>query len=239
MTISPLAHGGEDRPQIPALVGEPVVIARRMLRIRHPHEHSGIDESCQAVPQNIARDPEPSLEVLEARDPQERVPDRPACSTTPRPPRGTAPPSSPYRRSSCVPRSKNSGLHHKTQSPRMRLVMQRSERVPQSGLTSELPPKRRVLRHGPRGVHGLLGPVDRERGFPGARASVLPRLEGGPGVGDHRLQHRVRVSARDRRPHRRQAREQAGLLRRPDRVHVRIGTVRASHRLSGFSSLDG
>jgi len=75
MTVSPLSHGGEDGPEIPPLVGEPVVVARRVLGIRDPGQHALLDQPPEALLQDVAGDPEPTLEVVEATDPQEGVPD--------------------------------------------------------------------------------------------------------------------------------------------------------------------
>ena len=83
-------------------------------------------------------------------------------------------------------------------------------------------------------VHGLARPLDRQRGLPGARALLPPRLAGHAGLGDHRLQHRVRVAAGHRRPHGRPARAAAALLRRARRVQPRFGAVRRWRRRSSL-----
>ena len=56
--------------------------------------------------------------------------------------------------------------------------------------------------------------------FPALEHSFPHDSPGHPGLGDHRLQHRVRLSARHRRPHRRPARSPAGVLRRAGRLHA-------------------
>ena len=49
-------------------------------------------------------------------------------------------------------------------------------------------------------LHGVARSLDRERRLPGPAAVLPSRSEGSPGLGDHRLQHRVRLLAGHRGP---------------------------------------
>ena len=75
-------------------------------------------------------------------------------------------------------------------------------------------------------LHGLARSVDRERGLPRPRTLVPARLPGLAGLGHHRLQHRVRLAARHRRPQRRPTRAPAAVLHRSGRLHPGFGPVR-------------
>jgi hypothetical protein len=68
-----LAQGGEYWPQVPALVGEPVVVSRWVLAVGDLGEHPGLDEAGQALAEHVARDPESLLEVVEAGHAEEGV----------------------------------------------------------------------------------------------------------------------------------------------------------------------
>jgi hypothetical protein len=68
-----LAHSREYGPKVAALVREPVVITRRVLRVRNADQDAFVNESRQATLKDVARDAEAALEVLEPGDPQERV----------------------------------------------------------------------------------------------------------------------------------------------------------------------
>ena len=75
-------------------------------------------------------------------------------------------------------------------------------------------------------LHGVTRSLHRQRRLPGPPAHLPPRCEGLSGLGDHRLQHRVRVVARHRRSHRRPYRPPPGVLRGIGRVQRGIRTVR-------------
>ncbi len=66
VAVTPLAHGGDDRPQVAALVGEAVVVAGRVFGVGDPHEHAGIDEAGEALLEDVAGDAEASLKLIEA-----------------------------------------------------------------------------------------------------------------------------------------------------------------------------
>src|SRR5665213_2013717 len=63
--VPPLAHGREHRPQVPALVRQPVVVPRRVLGVRHSLQYAGVDQRGQALLEGVARDTEALLEVFE------------------------------------------------------------------------------------------------------------------------------------------------------------------------------
>src|SRR5262249_28336513 len=52
-----------------------VLRARRLVLIGHPLQHTVVDEMAQALPEDVARDPEPALEVIETADAEEGVTD--------------------------------------------------------------------------------------------------------------------------------------------------------------------
>ena len=73
--IAPLPHGRDHVPEIAALAGEPVFRARRMIGVSHPLEDSAVDEVIQPLGEDVAGDPEPGLEVIEAGHAEKCVPD--------------------------------------------------------------------------------------------------------------------------------------------------------------------
>jgi diaminopropionate ammonia-lyase len=73
--IAPLPHGRDHVPEIAALAGEPVFRARRVIGVRHPLEDVAVDEVVQPLGEDVAGDPEPDLEVIEAGHAEEGVPD--------------------------------------------------------------------------------------------------------------------------------------------------------------------
>ena len=71
--VAPLAHGGEDRPQVTALVGEPVVEARGVLAVGDLGQDPGLDQPVEALVQDVPGDPESLLELVEAGHTQKGV----------------------------------------------------------------------------------------------------------------------------------------------------------------------
>ena len=54
--VAPLTHGGEDRPEVAPLVGEPVLVAQGALLVGHPLEDTGLDQAGQAHVEDVAGD---------------------------------------------------------------------------------------------------------------------------------------------------------------------------------------
>jgi len=75
MGVAPLAHGGEHGPEVPALGRQPVLVARRVLGVGDLDEDAGVDQLRQPLLEDVARDPEAPLEVLESGHTEERVAD--------------------------------------------------------------------------------------------------------------------------------------------------------------------
>ena len=73
--VAPLAHGREDRPQVPALLGQPVVVAGRVVAVGDLGQYPGLDQVGQALVQDVAGDPEAFVELVEPGHPEERVAD--------------------------------------------------------------------------------------------------------------------------------------------------------------------
>lgn len=73
--VAPLTHRGDDRPQVAAPIGEPVLKARRPVLVRDTVEDLDVHQLAQSVVQHVASDSESSLEVVETADAQERVTD--------------------------------------------------------------------------------------------------------------------------------------------------------------------
>jgi hypothetical protein len=71
--VAPLTQGGDDQPQVPPFVGEPVLVAGWMLLIGDPFEHTVLDEPAEALIQHVPGDPEAGLEVVEPPDPEKGV----------------------------------------------------------------------------------------------------------------------------------------------------------------------
>jgi beta-phosphoglucomutase-like phosphatase (HAD superfamily) len=72
-SVAPLAHGVDDGPQIAALVGEMIRGAGWMLLVRHPGQNAVLDQPVQTLREDIARDAEACLELIEAADYQQCV----------------------------------------------------------------------------------------------------------------------------------------------------------------------
>src|SRR5262249_49307797 len=73
--VAPAHERQDDRQKIPAFFREAVFPARRVLLIGAPLQYPPSHQPFQAVGQDVARDPEAPLEVLEAPQPQKRVTD--------------------------------------------------------------------------------------------------------------------------------------------------------------------
>ena len=71
--VAPLAHGVDDGPQIAALFGEMIGGAGWIILVRHPGQDAVLDQAVQTLGEDIARDAEACLELIEAADSQERV----------------------------------------------------------------------------------------------------------------------------------------------------------------------
>ena len=71
--VAPLSKRDDHRPQIAALFGEDVVVARRMLVVGHPLEDAFVDEVGEALVEHVAGDAKPFLEVVETRHAHEGV----------------------------------------------------------------------------------------------------------------------------------------------------------------------
>src|SRR5215469_5702827 len=72
--VAPLPHAGQHRPQVTAFAGEAVVVARRVLAVGHFHQDAGVHQLGQALVEHVARDAEPVLELVEAANSEEGVP---------------------------------------------------------------------------------------------------------------------------------------------------------------------
>ena len=71
--VAPFTHRREHAPEVAALVGEPVLGARRVLLVGDPFQHTAIDEVIEPVVQDVAGDAEARLEVVEPRHAEERI----------------------------------------------------------------------------------------------------------------------------------------------------------------------
>lgn len=73
--VSPLAHGRKHRPQVPALGGEAVFVARRMVAVADFPQHIVLKQVGEALVEYVPGDPEALMEVVEAGDAEEGVAD--------------------------------------------------------------------------------------------------------------------------------------------------------------------
>ena len=73
--VAPLAHGREHRPQVPALGGEPVVGAGRVVAVGNLRQDARLDQPGEALVEDVAGDPQALLELVEAGDAEEGVAD--------------------------------------------------------------------------------------------------------------------------------------------------------------------
>jgi hypothetical protein len=72
VALAPLAQGDDDGEQVPALVGEDVLVAGAALVGAQLHDADG-DERAQPVDEDVPGDAEAALEVAESADPVEGV----------------------------------------------------------------------------------------------------------------------------------------------------------------------
>src|SRR4029077_8356516 len=70
--IAPARHRDDDRVEVAALLGEPILEARRPVLVSKPLHHVRVDETLQAIGQPVTREAD-GLEVLEPPHAQERV----------------------------------------------------------------------------------------------------------------------------------------------------------------------
>jgi hypothetical protein len=53
MLVPPLAHGVDNRPQVPPLCRKSIFIARGVLAVEGPVEHSHINQAVEALTKNV------------------------------------------------------------------------------------------------------------------------------------------------------------------------------------------
>ena len=75
VAVAPLQQGHEDGPQVGALLGQAVLAAQRALLVRPLHQDALLDEALEPGLQHVAGDAQVALQVVEAPDAQEDVPD--------------------------------------------------------------------------------------------------------------------------------------------------------------------
>ena len=73
--VAPLQQRDQHRPQVGALLGQPVLAARRAVLVGPLHQDPLLDEALEPGLQHIAGHAEVTLQLLEAADPQEDVAD--------------------------------------------------------------------------------------------------------------------------------------------------------------------
>ena len=73
--VTPLPHGRDHMPEIAALAGEPVFRTRRVIGVSHPLQDFAVYKVVQPLGKDVAGDPQPGLEVIEAGHAEEGVPD--------------------------------------------------------------------------------------------------------------------------------------------------------------------
>jgi len=71
--VAPLHQRDEDRPEIDALAREPVLEALRTLLVARAPQDTLVDQALEPRLQDVARDPEVALEVVEAAGAEEGV----------------------------------------------------------------------------------------------------------------------------------------------------------------------
>ena len=79
VAVAPLEQRDEDGPQVGALLGQAVLAAQRALLVRPLHQDALLDEALEPRLQHVAGDAQVALQLLEAPDPQEDVPDDEQC----------------------------------------------------------------------------------------------------------------------------------------------------------------
>lgn len=73
--VAPLAHGRYHVPQVAALIGEPVLRARRMVLVGDALEDPAAHQVVQSPGKDVAGDAQACLELIEAGHAEESVPD--------------------------------------------------------------------------------------------------------------------------------------------------------------------
>src|SRR3954452_13215624 len=63
-TIAPRSHGRQDRVDVPAFLGEAVLVAGRVLLVLDPLQQALVHEAAQALREDVAPDAELALEVV-------------------------------------------------------------------------------------------------------------------------------------------------------------------------------
>ena len=71
--VAPARQRDHHRVEVPPLLGQPVLEARRPLRVAHPLEDPVLHQLPQPVRQTMARRPEIGLKILEPAHAEERV----------------------------------------------------------------------------------------------------------------------------------------------------------------------
>ena len=71
--FAPGRHGGKNRVDVSAFVGEAVLAAGRSLLVFDPAEQVFVNETVQSLGEDVASDPERGLEVVEAAGPETRL----------------------------------------------------------------------------------------------------------------------------------------------------------------------
>jgi len=72
--VAPLPQADERDMKVAALSGEVVLVPLRPFLIANPLEDSFLDQPAETVGENLPRDPEISLELVESTQSQQRVP---------------------------------------------------------------------------------------------------------------------------------------------------------------------
>src|SRR5215204_14581 len=64
--VAPLAQADERDMKVAALSGQVVLVPLRSFLIAHPFEDSSVDEPAKTLSENLSRDPETPMELVEA-----------------------------------------------------------------------------------------------------------------------------------------------------------------------------
>ena len=73
VAVAPLHQRDDRRPQVQALLGQAVLVARRVLLVEAPLEHALLEQPREARLQHVARDAEVGLDLVEAAQAQQHV----------------------------------------------------------------------------------------------------------------------------------------------------------------------
>ena len=120
--VPPLAHGGQNGPQVPTALGKAVVIAHGPLVVGRPLEHSSPDKVGEALVEHVARDPQAFLELIEAGHAKEGVADNQHRPPLPHHLETLSDGTVHFREALTFHVLKHSGLHHRTQPSTVSLV---------------------------------------------------------------------------------------------------------------------